>query len=310
MPPIGASRQFEIVTAVLALAEERGAIPLAEAAAIVGVPVVALRELLDPVLYLEFRDASGDLIMLTNAFLLDEHDVLQVDTGHWLRDWDAAAPSRDAALRLLVAATVYQAAGDVHSPALDRALEKLRQLVAIEMVLPVDRPPCLEPALHALREGRSLRFRYVKWKDDVATDREVLPWDVFGLWGHWYVYGPEVGTERAKQWRVDRMDAAEMGTVAFDAPSEVTRPEWFDLSAERRRVTVRVPVALLAALPQPHTVVSRTEAPDGTVTAELEVAGDRQLDHLLVALGPDGEVVAPEAYARRRRERAHQLLGT
>lgn len=310
MPPVAASRQFEIVTAVLALAEERNAIPLAEAAQIVDLPAETLRELLDPVLFLEFRDAYGELIVRTNAFLLDENGVLQVDTGHWLRDWDASTPSRDAALRLLVAATVYQAAADVHSPALDRALEKLRQLVAIEMVLPVDRPAYLDVALQALSEGRSLRFRYVKWKDDAASDREVLPWDVFGLWGHWYLYGPEVGTEQAKRWRVDRMDAAELGTVAFDAPDEVTRPEWFDLSAHRRRVTVRVPVALLAALPQPHTVVSSTEGPDGKVTAELEVAGDRQLNHLLVALGPDGEIVAPDAYAQRRREWARQLLDT
>ena len=309
MPPVSASRQFEIIAGALALAEERGGVPLADAAQRVGVSTEQLRKLLEPVLFLEFRDGLGVLIDESRAFFLDvSSDVLQVDEGHWLRDWDASAPSRDAALRLLVAATVYQASAEQPSDALDSALAKLRQLVAIDMVVPVDRPPAFNIAERARREGRSLRFRYTKWKDDAATDREVFPWDVYGKWGHWFVHGPEVGGGEAKSWRVDRMDAAVVGAGRFDPPDELAEQTWFDLSEHRHRVVVRVPTGLLAALPQPRTVISRIDEPGGMVRAEIEVSGERQLDHLLVALGPDGEVLDPPDAKTRRSARARALL--
>jgi predicted DNA-binding transcriptional regulator YafY len=305
MPPVPAARHFEIISTVLALAEERGSIRLADAARAVGVPVEQLRTLLDPVLYLEFRTADREVVDQTRAFLLDD-DVLQVADGNWLRDLQSNPPSHDAALRLLVSATVYQAT-EPRFPALDSALAKLRARVAIDFVLPVDQPPCFEAARAAHVARRSLRFRYVKWKDTVATEREVLPYAVFGKWGHWFVQGPEVGSDVRKEWRIDRMDSAVVGTTAFEMPDDVIVPDWLDLSEIEHTVTVRVPEALLATLPQPHSVGAVTV--DGEfVVAEITVAGDHQLDHLLVALGPEGSVVAPVELAVRRRAVARRLL--
>ena len=73
-------------------------------------------------------------------------------------------------------------------------------------------------------------------------------------------------------------------------------------------MTVRVPASRLPALPRPHTIRSQSADGNGWVRAEIEVAGDRQLDHLLVALGPDGEVLDPPDYQQRRRDRAKVLL--
>jgi len=305
MPPVPVSRHFEIIRAVLAMAEERGSILLADAAAVVGVSVADLRVVLDPVLYLEFRTADHDIVDQTRAFLLDG-DVLQLADGNWLRDLQSNPPGHDAALRLLVSATVFQAT-EPRSLALDAALAKLRSRVAIDFVLPVDQPPCFDVARAAHVARRSLRFRYVKWKDTIATEREVLPYAVFGRWGHWFVQGPEVGDDVRKEWRIDRMDSAVVGDTAFDPPDDVTIPDWLDLSQIEHTVTVRVPEGLLAMLPQPHSVGSTTV--DGEfVIAEITVAGEHQLDHLLVALGPEGSVVAPTELAERRRMVARQLL--
>ena len=133
-------------------------------------------------------------------------------------------------LRLYIAATVYQATTAKSSFPLDRALEKLRQAIAIDMVVPTNRPRGTEIAEEARTLHRSLRFRYVKWKDDAATDREVLPYDVFGNWGHWYVSGPEVGDETVKQWRIDRMQDISLGSVPIrsaDGPrrTRLVRPD-------------------------------------------------------------------------------------
>jgi predicted DNA-binding transcriptional regulator YafY len=310
MPPVSKARHFEIVTAALALAEERGAVPLTEAASIVGVSCDELRTLLEPVLFLEFRRADSTIVDATRAFLLDEHDVLQVDLGNWLRDLSSSPPSEDAALRLLISATAYLASAPRRSAELDAAVEKLRQLVAMEMVLPVEHPPCLDVARSALRGCRSLQFRYVKWKDDHATTREVLPYDLYCKWGHWYVYGPEVTEEVPKHFRLDRMTDARLGAIMFDLPEPSDLPDWLDMSAVERTVTVRAPRAVLDTLPQPHTLGEIRACSDGRVEVRITVAGDRQLDHLLLSLGPDASVSEPEYASRRRTLAAAALANT
>ena len=307
MPPVSASRQFEVLDRVLALAEERGFIALTKASEIIGVPVEQLRTLLNPLLHLEYLDRHGEPIDQSRAFELDEDDVLEVNE-HWLRDLKNAPPTGPEALRLYIAATVYQGTGAARNVALDSALAKLRQAVAIDMVVPTDRPTCHGVAETAYRQHRSLRFRYVRFKDNVATDREVLPWDLYGEWGHWFVSGPEVGDDVVKNWRIDRMSEASVGTVEFEPPTDLPERDFFDLSSINRRVTMRVPADRMAALPQPYRVVSSADDGSGYVRAEIEIAGDRHLDHLLVSLGPDGEVVEPPEYQDRRVAYAEKLL--
>ncbi len=308
MPPVAASRQFAIIAGALALAEERESISITEAAALVDVSRDELIKLLNPVVYLEFRDSMGEVIAQVDAFDLDlDADMLHVRAGHWLRDWDASAPPGDAAVRLFVTATFYQATGAA-SATLDAALTKLRQLVAVDMVIPTRRPPGLDVVEEAYAKCRSLRFRYMRAVDDEVSERHTLPYDVYGEWGHWYAPGPEVGDDIVKYWRIDRMTDVTIGPETFDPPAEPPARGWFDLSGIGRRVTVIVPEHRLAALPQPHTVLSSTPAGDGRTRVEIEIAGDRQLDYLLVALGPDGEVVEPAEYRQRRADRAQALL--
>lgn len=308
MPPVPASKQFEIITGALALAEERESVSLTEAAAILGVTRDQLIALLTPVVYLEFRDSMGEVIAQVDAFDLDpEADMLHVRAGHWLRDWDASAPPGDAAVRLFVTATFYQATGAASST-LDAAVTKLRQLVAIDMVIPTRRPPGLRIVEEAYGQSRSLKFGYTKNADDVTTERHTLPYDLYGEWGRWYAPGPEVGDDVVKYWRVDSMSDVTLGPITFDPPDELPARGLFDLSGITRRLTVIVPDHRRAALPQPHTVRTATPAGDGRVRLEIEIAGDRHLDHFLVALGPDGEVVEPAEYRQRRSDRAAVLL--
>lgn len=312
MPPVSASRKFEIVTAALALAEERDGVALADAARILGVSREQLRDLLDPVLFLEYRDAAGDVITKASEFLLDEHDVLQVDLAgsNWLRDLAATAPSSEALVRLFLAATNYQATSSTTSPALDRALDTLRGLVAVEMVVPADRPAIVEILAEAQARRRSVRFRYVNFKDDTAKEREVFPYDLYYDWGKWMLVGPEVHAPEGpvKNWRLAGMQDVELADSTFDRPPPQERAERFDLSALNRTVTVRLPRHRLATLPRPHRIIEHVDESDDVVVATIEVAGTRQLDHLLVSLGPDGEVIEPVEYRDRRRREAKRLL--
>jgi hypothetical protein len=314
MPPLGKERHFEILVAVTAMLDERAGseepdVPVAEAAAAVGVGADELRRLLEPLLYLEFRIGGSYLVSSRDFFLDPDTDTLRLDDRgkHWLRDLRATPPEHDSALRLLIAGTVFQADAPP-SPALAGALDALAREVAATLVVPVARPPLLAVAQDAYRRMRSLRFRYSKAGHDDPTDREMLPWRVYSRWGHWYCWGPDVGDAEPKAFRVDRMITAAIGAVDVDPPPDLDPPDWFDLGSVERSVTVAAPAVVLDSLPQPCRIEGRTAQADGRDRATVTVAGERQLDHLLVALGPDGDVVDAPELVRRRREWAAHLL--
>jgi predicted DNA-binding transcriptional regulator YafY len=309
MPPVGKHRQFEVINTVLALAEETdGGVGLEHAAAEVDMDPAALKDLLEMVLYLEYRDAIGVIVDETRAFLFTEDGRITVTDDHWLRSLAARPPAPLTALRLLAAGTVAQVLLSPNAD-LDRAVRKLDAHLQSSVLIPVDRPPSLDVAEAARREGVSLRIRYTNDAGD-TTDREIEPWHVMANWGKWYVQGPEVGDGTPKWWRVDRMVSAEVGDVPFEATEPLDIPEVFDVSHAERTVRLRLPRATLDNLPTPHRIDDLTDEPDDSamVIATITVTAEHRLDHLLVAAGPDAEVLDPPEYAARRRAHAAKLL--
>ncbi|HXY95054.1 MAG TPA: WYL domain-containing protein [Acidimicrobiia bacterium] len=308
MPALSKQRHFEVLRTALALAEERTVVELEDAARAVGLDPTALRDLLAPVLYLEFRTGSHDLVSESGEFLLTEDGRLMVTERHWLRDLAAAPPDPDTALRLLVSGLAMQSFATEPTPDLDRALRKLRELVAAQLRITVEAPPQLPVAQQAWRDGRSLRFRYLADGAAAATEREAVPYRVYCKWGHWYYQGRQLDETEPKQFRVDRMLQAELGDVAFDPPPDTEIPDWFDLSAHEQTVTLRLTREQLAALPRPHRVERESPLGAGRVEADVTVIGDRRLEYLLVCLDPDVEVAAPATARELQHTHAAGLL--
>ena len=307
MPRLGSARRFTILDAVLTLARVDGRVELAAASGHLGIGIDELRNLISELLLIEFRTADGNLVSVADGYYLTA-DHLVVDDD-WLGDIAAHRITPDQALPLWVAASVYREIAPNPSSALRRATEKLGDILAVTVRVPVDRPPELDEIRAAQRQQRSLRFRYLKAKEDTATDREVLPYEIFGTAGHWYLWGPEVGDgANPKEWRIDRMTDVSPGAVRFEHPAALPERPTTDLSALTRRVEVRLPERLIRALPEPHTVLQRIDDSDGFVRLTVEVIGDAYLDHLLIALGPEAEILGPPEYRERRSARARELL--
>jgi len=311
------AQRFAVLREVLAIAEERGSVPLADAAAEVGLTTEQLRAVLEPVLFLEFRDEEGELVSLSGAFLLDEHDRLSVDSGHWLRDLTVTPPDRDTALRLLVAATHVRALVPTPVPDLDRAAGKLQRHLQVILRMPVAPPPLLDVVQSAHARGRSIVVRYLSDGQDEARTRELLVWRVFAQWGRWYVRARDVTESEAKFFRIDRMLEATVGDTAFDPPDDAEGiPEWFDLSANLRTLRIRVAARALERLPSPHRIEPVAEpgvTEPGTVEADVVevdviVSGDRHRDHVLLSLPPEAEVLAPPEAVEHRRALAARML--
>jgi predicted DNA-binding transcriptional regulator YafY len=308
MATLTKQRQFDVLRAVLGLVEERGAVPISECVELTGVPEDLLRETLAAVLFVDYHAADGSLVSESSSFLLDERSVVSLTESHWLRDVAAMPPPPDTALRLLVAGTTIQAIADRATPDLDAAVTKLAGEVAIELRIPVAVPPALAAVRDALEQHRSVEVRYLRDGADAPTDRELLPHRLWSRWGHWYLTARDIDHDEAHQFRVDRMLHARVGSIPFDPPDDVELPEWFDLSARARTLRVRMRADALESLPAPHRLGPTTDLGDGRVELDVTVSGDRRLDHLLVCLDADAEIVGSDDLVRRRRDHAAHLL--
>lgn len=304
LPGDGIGTRLEVLPTVLATFARTGEIDQSVQVAWAAEPLIASNLAERPDGY----TADGSLVSQSSCFLLDDNDVVSLDAGHWLRDLEAGPPSPTTALRLLLAGVTMQAIAGRPTPQLDTALTKLRGVVACELYLPVDVPDALTTVREAIEQHRSVEVEYRSERDDAARRRELLPHRLWSKWGHWYLTARDVDDTETKQFRVDRMLSARVGSTPFDPPADVEIPDWFDLADAERTVRVRIREDSLESLPSPHRLGDATGVGDGVVELDVTVMSDRRLEHLLVSLPADAEVVAPPEYAALRRDHARRLL--
>jgi proteasome accessory factor C len=300
--------RFEILKAVLAMAEEQDGVALSDAAAELSIGREALLSILSPMLHISFRAQTNDeLIDTTYAFELDEDtDRLSVDQAHWLRDMRSLPPSPATAQRLVLAGLVVKGASSQPDPALDAALDKLEALSG-DLVVFIPEPPFLEVVRDCVEEETPLRFTYAK-SATAVSDRVIEPYKVFRQLGSWYVSGKEMDGETIKYFRVDRMLDAEMTKLPrFDPPEDVDVPDRMPIDHLLRDVTVRVPERLRNLLADDYSIDELRELDGGRIEVRVGVLGEERLDYLLLRLGPEAEWLEPELDARRA-EAARTLL--
>lgn len=301
-------RQFEVLTAVLAAVDERGSAPLAEFAERFDVDLGDLHRVVADATLCEFRTTTNEVVSFTDSFLLQPDEVLVKTADHWLRDLVSVPPEPETVLRLMLAATAVRALDSIPLPDLDSAIAKLRRVMSAEVVIADSEPEWLTVVDRAWRQHRRLRFRYVKDGHTDATDRVIEPHIVYSRWGHWYVEGLPAGEDSPKVFRVDRIVEAAVGDERFDPPGSVEVPDWFDLSAVEHTVRIRAPVDALASIPQPYRAGQQSTLPDGRVEVDVTIAGAQRLDHLLLVLAPECEILNPPSLSERRRALAEELL--
>ena len=292
--------RFEVIKAVLAMAEEQGGVSVGSAAEALAIDREALLSVLGPLLYMSFRASTDDeMIDMTYAFVYDEEtDRLSVDQAHWLRDMRATPPSFATAQRLMLAGRVVKATSTAVDPVLDAALAKLDGLSG-ELVVHIPEPLHLEAVRDGVEEETTIRFTYAKSGATEISEREMEPYKVFRRWGSWYVIGRDLGDGAIKYFRIDRMLDAEMTRTRFHPPPDVEVPVELEIDHLRQQVTVRVPDRLRNLLTDDYMVSEVVELDDGQIEANVGVLGEEQLDYLLVRLGGSATWADPALTARR-----------
>ncbi len=309
MAALTKQKQFKILRLVLGMVEEQKSVSLGDCAAAAGVDDETLRSVLGAVLYLNY-DTSRDHLLVDEsaAFFLDENDRISLTADHWLRELEATTPDRDGALRLLIAGQTMQTLLSKPDPALDRAVAKLRDEVAVELRIPVDVPPALAIVREAMIAYRSIKIHYRRDGSDSTTPRELLPFRIWSRWGNWYLSARDLTEKETKTFRLDRIIDVEIGEQEMDQIPWTEVPESFVLSDRTQIIRIAIAADAIDSLPSTTGRDNQTDIGNGRVEIDVTVSGEQQINHLLISLPADAEVISPPEFAARRRTLAAELL--
>ena len=171
----------------------------------------------------------------------------------------------------------------------------------------LDRPEAATDLAAAVDGGAQVRIRYRSPSRDEATDRLILPRQVFTDRGEWYVTADDDRSGEIRIFRIDRIESSE-ATGETPEPSDAPLPTpgtWFDDGS--------IPRATLRLGPHARWVTERypvdhVDGPDeeGWSTVTLAVVSEPWFTRLLVRLGAQAQVVEPiemQATARLATER-------
>ena len=309
------SKQARVVMTLLARAEEAGDVELQAAAVEFDVKLNALTKWVEDFVYLERRLLTGELFSPLVTFMIDDGSLIRHGNNRSIRDLVTKAPPIEVAVGLLIAATQYITMYDdpdedgLHYPLIS-AINILRKIVGQEYPATAKAPALLadvEESIGSRGRSRAQIIRYMK-DDFSVSERTVEIRQTYSIGGYWYALLRDCGDDQKKSFRIDRILEISDGGYYFATAPSVEIPDSFDLSELANRVTIRTDDEALDALPNGVEIDKQTPLGDGRVEVELIVYGESRLDHLLVAIGPDAQVISPPEMIQRRAEHAQALL--
>jgi proteasome accessory factor C len=189
------------------------------------------------------------------------------------------------------------------------ALAKLeRALGSPEVVVQLAAPEHLDGVREAVDAERRVEIEYWSAGREELTRRVVDPLTVFSAEGQWYL---EAYCHRARAdrlFRVDRIRSLVPTGEHFAPPAAGgSPPAVFHPCDTDPRVTIDLSPAA-AWVSEHHPTEAVHQRDDGTVRVTLAISQPRFLTRLLLQLGPDARVVAPEAMRSAGAEAAGRVL--
>lgn len=205
--------------------------------------------------------------------------------------------------------------GLAEAPALDSALEKLAEGLGPEMLgqLP-DRVDAagggravgvLGELRRAAAERERIAIEYYAASGAQVSEREIDPEEVFFAIGNWYVAAWDHRSDSERLFRADRIHTLERTGERFDPRGlEGAGRPLYSRGRDDVAVTLRLaPGARWVA--EYYETARELELDDGRLEVELPAGHLEWVERLLLRLGPEAEVVAPEGLKDRVRDLAH-----
>jgi proteasome accessory factor C len=300
--PRPASERLRRLLVMLPWLMERGEVPLAEMAATFHLTEDQLVKDLELVAMCGLPPFVDELIDV----FVDDGMVCAGVPRVFTRPLRLTAPEGFA----LVAAgrAAAQLPGADPDGALSRALDKVAAALGepaldVELAAPLHADVLSESA----RRGAVVRLRYWSPSSDAVTERRVAPRTVFTDRGHWYVLADDLDISGERTFRIDRIEELHPTDETVPVRDVAPPTEWF--GAEEEVPTVEIVLSPRSAwVAERYPVTSVEPEAGGGVRVVLPVRSERWLARLLLRLGPDARVTAPDAWAGLALERALSVL--
>ncbi len=246
-------------------------------------------------------------------------DVKQEGDRVWIRFAEVfGKPQRltpDQAVALLTAgASVLALPGAEPDGPLGRGVRKLAGVLGVDVsqVLEVDLGAAGVEVLDLLRRGvsehRQLHLDYYSFARDARSQRNVNPYLVEAQDGSLYLLAYCHQAEADRRFRVDRIVSATLLDDTFVAPP--TMEEWrlFEPDASDPRVVLDLDPAAAWVI-ETYPMESVETRPDGRQRVTVAVTAEPWLARLLLALGPQAQVVTgPPGLIDAGRRAAGEIL--
>ena len=210
------------------------------------------------------------------------------------------------------ARTILAIPGADREGALAGALAKLDAALGDHqrLVVDLDAPALLAPMRDALDRNERIEIEYYSASSDTNTEREIDPYRVISLDGHWYVDALCQRAGDVRRFRIDRVRSMhtvgpqpDIAAAAPRATSEAFVPGPGAVTVELRLD----PEAAWVADSVPVLAV-RPEGSAGRQVVTLAVGGTAWLERLLLQLGPHATVLGPSDFASTAADAARRVL--
>jgi proteasome accessory factor C len=251
-------------------------------------------------------------------------DLIDVDIQDgrvWIRMADYFARplrlTRGEALSLYLRGTALMGTpGVAEAPALDAALEKLREGLGAEVLGAAERVETadgLRPAVgvlellrHAASDRERVEIDYVAVSTGASSTRRIDPEELFSALGNWYVAAWDHRSDEERLFRADRVLAVRPTGERFSPRglAGAGRPLY---TASERDVQVRLLLAPQARWIAEYYPVDRvTERDGGAIETSLSARDADWAARLVLRVAPFAEVLDPPAVRERVRSLAEE----
>lgn len=309
--PNGAKEQVGRLLTLVPYLHARGEVPVAEAAAALGVaPQQVVRDL--KVLFMcGLPGGMPDDLIDVDIDALEGERTIRVSNADYLARPLRLTPTEATAVVVALRALRAGATSDATRGVIDRALAKLEKAASTPLVDPGEPTPDHDRELRATLNtaaaaGRQVRLVYFVESRDEETARVVDPRGLTEHAGRTYLDAFCHSAEAPRWFRLDRIRSAEV------LPSRATTPTGSprDLAdglftTDDAIATVTLDVAPEASwVTEYYSVLAVRPGENGHLEVDLRVADPRWLTRLLLRVAPHVRVVHPSAYSEAFQARA------
>jgi predicted DNA-binding transcriptional regulator YafY len=168
----------------------------------------------------------------------------------------------------------------------------------------------------AIEDCKTVRLIYESQQSAAPTPREVNPYKLVRYKGSLYLFGFALKHNEVRSYKVDRIEAAEMGSSTFQRPADFQVSSdltgWFGMYHGDDDVTVVVkflpPAARYVQDSRRHPSEVWTKQRDGSLLVRFQLSSTVEIRSWVLGFGANAVILEPESLRQSVAEELKQLL--